>query len=29
VRELEAVAANWWDSPITQRIIADLTQIGL
>jgi len=29
VRELEATIANWWDSPITQRIIADLTQIGL
>ena len=29
VRELEAVIANWWDSPITQRIVLDLTQIGL
>lgn len=29
VRELEAVVANWWDSPITQRIVMDLTQIGL
>lgn len=29
VRELEATIANWWDSPITQRIVADLTQIGL
>jgi hypothetical protein len=29
VRELEAVVANWWDSPITQRIVLDLTQIGL
>ncbi len=29
VRELEAVVANWWDSPITQRIVFDLTQIGL
>jgi hypothetical protein len=29
VRELEAIIVNWWDSPITQRIVADLTQIGL
>src|SRR5271155_3187387 len=29
VREVEAVIANWWDSPITQRIVLDLTQIGL
>jgi uncharacterized small protein (DUF1192 family) len=29
VRELEAIVANWWDSPPVQRIIADLTQIGL
>lgn len=29
VRELEAVVANWWDSPITQRILFDLNQIGL
>ncbi len=29
VRELEATVANWWDSPITQRIVFDLTQIGL
>jgi hypothetical protein len=29
VPELEAVIANWWDSPITQRIVFDLTQIGL
>ena len=29
VRELEATIANWWDSPTTQRIIFDLTQIGL
>ncbi|HTU70160.1 MAG TPA: hypothetical protein VMF11_07540 [Candidatus Baltobacteraceae bacterium] len=29
VRELEATIANWWDSPITQRIVFDLTQIGL
>ncbi|MGB6986003.1 MAG: hypothetical protein WBD74_08550 [Candidatus Aquilonibacter sp.] len=27
--ELEAVIANWWDSPTTQRIVLDLTQIGL
>lgn len=29
VRELEAVIANWWDSPTTQRVVYDLTQIGL
>ncbi len=29
VRELEATIANWWDSPITQRIVDDLTKIGL
>ncbi|HTX57105.1 MAG TPA: hypothetical protein VMD47_08375 [Candidatus Acidoferrales bacterium] len=29
VRELEAVIANWWDSPKTQQIVFDLTQIGL
>lgn len=29
VRELEAVVANWFDSPSVQTIIADLTQIGL
>lgn len=29
VRELEAVVANWWDSPTTQRVVYDLTQIGL
>lgn len=29
VRELEAVVANWWDNPSTQRIVYDLTQIGL
>jgi hypothetical protein len=27
--ELEAIVVNWWDSPRTQRIIADLNQIGL
>lgn len=29
VREIEATIANWWDGPVVQRIIADLTQIGL
>jgi len=29
VRELEATIANWWDSPTTQQIVYDLTQIGL
>ena len=29
VRELEATIANWWDSPTTQKIVYDLTQIGL
>jgi hypothetical protein len=27
--ELEATIANWWDSPQTQRFIANLGQIGL
>jgi hypothetical protein len=27
--ELEATVANWWDDPKTQRVIYDLTQIGL
>ncbi len=27
--ELEATVANWWDSPTTQRFIANLSQIGL
>jgi hypothetical protein len=27
--ELEAIVANWWDDPRTQRIIASLSQIGL
>jgi hypothetical protein len=27
--ELEATVANWWDSPVTQRFIANLGQIGL
>jgi hypothetical protein len=29
VPELEARIANWWDSPSTQRFIANLGQIGL
>lgn len=29
VRELEAIIANWWDSPSTQEFVADLTRIGL
>lgn len=27
--ELEAIVANWWDDPKTQRLIAGLGQIGL
>jgi hypothetical protein len=27
--ELEAIVANWWDDPKTQRFIAYLSQIGL
>jgi hypothetical protein len=27
--ELEAALANWWDDPKTQRVIANLGQIGL
>lgn len=27
--ELEAAIANWWDSPRTQRFVANLNQIGL
>ncbi len=27
--ELEATVANWWDSPSTQRVIWNLSQIGL
>jgi hypothetical protein len=27
--ELEAIVANWWDDPKTQRFIANLGQIGL
>ena len=29
IQELEATIANWWDSPTVQRIVMDLTQIGL
>lgn len=29
IRELEAIVANWWDSPAIQQIILDLTEIGL
>ncbi len=29
VRELEAVIVNWWDSPVTQGIVDELTRIGL
>jgi hypothetical protein len=27
--ELQAIVANWWDSPQTQRIVAGIGQIGL
>ena len=27
--ELEAIVANWWDSPTTQRFVWNLSQIGL
>jgi hypothetical protein len=27
--ELEAIVANWWDSPTTQRFVWSLSQIGL
>lgn len=27
--ELEAIVANWWDDPRTQRFIATLGQIGV
>jgi hypothetical protein len=27
--ELEAMVANWWDSPSTQRFVYSLSQIGL
>jgi hypothetical protein len=29
VPQLEAIVANWWDSPATQRFIANIGQIGL
>lgn len=29
VPQLEAIVANWWDAPATQRFIANLSQIGL
>ena len=29
VRELEAVIANWWDSPTVQGVVDELTRIGL
>ena len=29
VRELEAIIANWWDSPSTQAFIDDVGRIGL
>ena len=27
--ELEAIVANWWDSPATQRFVWSISQIGL
>ncbi|MBV9233201.1 MAG: hypothetical protein JO030_04100 [Candidatus Eremiobacteraeota bacterium] len=27
--ELEATVATWWESPVTQRFVANLSQIGL
>jgi len=27
--ELEAIVANWWESPSTQRFVWNLSQIGL
>lgn len=27
--ELEAIVANWWESPTTQRFVWNLSQIGL
>ena len=27
--ELEAIVANWWDDPKTQRFVANVGQIGL
>lgn len=29
VPQLEAMVANWWDAPATQRFIASIGQIGL
>lgn len=29
VRTLEAIIANWWDDPITQRWIKGITDAGL
>ena len=29
VPQLEAIVANWWESPSTQRFVATLGQIGL
>lgn len=29
VPELEAIVANWWDDPSTQRFVGTLGQIGL
>ena len=29
IPELEALVANWWDDPNTQRFVGDLGQIGL
>ena len=29
IPELEAIVANWWDDPRTQRYVATLGQIGL
>lgn len=29
IPELEAIVANWWDSPSTQRFVWNLSQIGL
>jgi hypothetical protein len=29
IPQLEAMVANWWDSPSTQRFISNLGQIGL
>jgi hypothetical protein len=29
VREIEPVLADWWDNPITQRIVFGLSHLGL